>query len=174
MIYIAIGANLPNQQGPDGQCVGPLQTCRWATRRLAALKGLKLAGLSRWYDSAPIPISSQPRFVNGVAALDGAPEPEWLLRELQRIESEAGRLRGARNAARVLDLDIIDINGLVRGTPDPILPHPSAEGRAFVLHPLQDVAPAWEHPGLGISITELIAALPPQDIRMLSEPDQIA
>jgi 2-amino-4-hydroxy-6-hydroxymethyldihydropteridine diphosphokinase len=164
MIYMAIGANLPNYRGTE-----PLQTCRWAVARLATLPGLSLAGVSRWYDSAPIPPSDQPRYINGVAALAGTATPEWLLAAIQRIEAEAGRVRGVRDAARVLDLDIIDLDGLVRDAPDPILPHPCADRRGFVLYPLRDVAEAWVHPRLGTPIARLIAALPGQDIRMVDE-----
>jgi 2-amino-4-hydroxy-6-hydroxymethyldihydropteridine diphosphokinase len=56
---------------------------------------------------------------------------------------------------------------LVRDGPDPVLPHPRAHERAFVLLPLADVAPGWVHPRLGRSATELIAGLPLQQIRLL-------
>ena len=91
--------------------------------------------------------------------------PRTLLDALQAIERRAGRLRGALNAARTLDLDIIDMGGLVRTESDPILPHPRAHLRAFVLLPLRDVAPGWRHPLLGETVESLIARLPPQDIR---------
>ncbi len=97
--------------------------------------------------------------------------PEALLAELQAIERRAGRVRGAVNAARTLDLDIVDMNGLRRCAPDPVLPHPRAHLRAFVLLPLRDVAPDWIHPVLGARVGTLLEALPPQDIRPLSADD---
>ncbi len=96
--------------------------------------------------------------------LKGEIAPEALLDALQGIELRAGRVRGAPNASRTLDLDIIDMGGLLRESPDPILPHPRAHMRAFVLLPLRDVAPGWVHPRLGCSVDSLIEALPPQDI----------
>jgi len=162
LIYIAIGANLPNEAGRE-----PVQSCREAAARLAALPGLRLDALSHWYDSAPVPASDQPRYINGIAALEGAVPPAWLLGALQRIESQAGRVRGALNAARVLDLDIVDMGGLLRDGPDPVLPHPRAHLRAFVLYPLRDIAPGWVHPRLGTPIDALIAALPAADIGVL-------
>ena len=156
MMLIAIGANLP---GPDG--APPLETCRRALRNLRALP-LGRYRVSRWYETAPVPPSPQPNYVNGVARFEAAPDPAWMLARLHEIEADAGRVRGAPNAARSLDLDIIDIGGLVRDAPDPVLPHPRAHERAFVLLPLADVAPDWVHPRLHRAVTDLIRALPAQ------------
>jgi 2-amino-4-hydroxy-6-hydroxymethyldihydropteridine diphosphokinase len=87
---------------------------------------------------------------------------------LMGVETVYGRERSVPNAARTLDLDIIAIGNLVRNEPDPILPHPRAHLRAFVLEPLVDVAPAWMHPVLGRTAAALLADLPPQDIRPLT------
>ena len=142
MTLVAVGANLP---GPWG---GPLDACRRAAVELAHLPGLSLAGVSRWYRTAPVPASSQPDYVNGVVRLRGTVDPGALLASLHALERQAGRQRGVANAARTLDLDIIDMAGQIRASPDPVLPHPRARVRAFVLLPLQDVAPDWVHPGL--------------------------
>ena len=83
------------------------------------------------------------------------------------IEAACGRQRSTPNAARTLDLDIIGIGQLVRDAPDPIVPHPRAHLRAFVLAPLADVAPDWVHPVLGRTASALLADLPPQEIRPL-------
>ena len=159
MILVAIGANLP---GSDG--ASPLATCQAAAGTLAALPGLRLVALSRWYRSAAVPRSAQPDYVNGMARLEGAVEPAALLGTLQAIEARAGRVRGLANAARTLDLDIIDIDGQLRDSPDPVLPHPRAYLRAFVLLPLADVAPEWVHPRLGAGAAALLGVLPPQDV----------
>ena len=164
MILIAIGSNLSGARGEV-----PLVTCRAAAEALRGLPGLRFAAVSRWYATAPVPASAQPDYVNGVARLEGTADPAWLLARLHRIERMAGRVRGERNAARTLDLDLIELNGLVRAEPDPVLPHPRAHERAFVLVPLADVAPDWVHPNLGSGAADLIAALPPgQGIRQLT------
>ena len=170
MILVGIGANLP---GPRGE--PPIETCRRAVVALDAVAGLRLRGLSRWYMTAPVPASSQPSYVNAIALLRAArgvaePDPAVLLATLQAMEADAGRVRGERNAARVLDLDIIAMGEggqMVRSAPDPVLPHPRAHERAFVLVPLRDVAPDWRHPLRGVSLQALIDALPVQDIRAL-------
>jgi 2-amino-4-hydroxy-6-hydroxymethyldihydropteridine diphosphokinase len=166
--FIGVGANLP---GPDGRPA--LETCRQAVARLDTFSGMRLSGLSRWFLSAPVPPSGQPPYVNAVAALLVDPgitlDPAVLLARLMAVEEACGRQRSVPNAARTLDLDIIAIGNLVRGEPDPILPHPRAHLRAFVLAPLADVAPDWVHPILGRTATELLAALPPQEIRPLDQ-----
>ncbi|HSU05382.1 MAG TPA: 2-amino-4-hydroxy-6-hydroxymethyldihydropteridine diphosphokinase [Acetobacteraceae bacterium] len=162
MILIAIGANLPGKMGEP-----PIGTCRAAALALEGLAGLRLRALSRWYRTAPVPRSDQPDYVNGVAHLEGEAEPAALLGALLSIEAAAGRERSVPNAARRLDLDIIAMGAVVRDGPDPVLPHPRAHERGFVLLPLRDVAPDWVHPRLGLSVDALIAALPLQPIHVL-------
>jgi 2-amino-4-hydroxy-6-hydroxymethyldihydropteridine diphosphokinase len=170
VILIGIGANLP---APDG--ASPLATARWATGQLERLPDLHLECLSRWYLSEPVPPSAQPSYVNAVARLSARsaaePDPALLLTLLHAIEARAGRVRGERNAARTLDLDIIAMGEggqTVRSTPDPVLPHPRAHLRAFVLVPLGEVAPDWQHPLFRSNARMLIDALPPQSIRALA------
>ena len=171
MILISIGANLP---GPGGQA--PLETCRQAVAALNCMPEVRVEALSRWYETAPLlpqSIAQDPQlpFVNAVVRLLVEPEaqidPAVLLDRLMQLEAAAGRVRETAYAPRPLDLDIIAIDAMVRDSPDPILPHPRAHERAFVLVPLAEVAPGWVHPRLHQTVAELIAALPPQDIRPL-------
>jgi len=164
-IFVAVGANLP---GPDG--TPPIATCRAAVATLDALPGLRLRGLSRWYRTAPLPPSGQPDYVNAVVHLSGDADPAALLAALQALEARAGRIRGMPNAARTLDLDIIAMDRLVRDAPDPIVPHPRAHERRFVLMPLAEVAPGWVHPVLRQTVEALIALLPDQGVRVVARP----
>lgn len=160
MILIAIGANLP---AGDGAL--PLTTCEDAVEAVCAIPGLTLKAKSPWYRSQAIPVSAQPDYCNGVISMAGEIEPHALLRALQAIEARFGRVRSVPNAARTLDLDVIDIDGLKCATPDLVLPHPRAQERAFVLYPLHDIAPDWRHPTLKLSAATLLAGLPPQKIK---------
>ena len=163
-ILVAIGANLP---GPDGRTA--LQSCMWAVGRLEAVPGLRLEAVSRWYESAPVPASDQPPFVNGVTLLSGAADPHALLAALHGIEAEADRIRTVPNAARTLDLDLIGMDGLMLDGPLR-LPHPRAAERAFVLVPLCDVAPDWQHPRLARMAAELLPGVCGQAIHALHLP----
>ena len=84
------------------------------------------------------------------------------------IEAASGRRRSEANAARTLDLDIIAIGEMVRAAPDPILPHPRAHLRRFVLAPLADVAPGWVHPLLHETAAALLARLPADGVSVLT------
>lgn len=159
MILVAIGANLPGRAGAS-----PRESCEHAAAAVRGIEGLEFVALSPWYRTSPIPAASQPDYCNGMIKLEGEIAPEALLARLQEIENQFDRARSTPNAARTLDLDIIDLNGMIRAVPDPVLPHPRAHLRAFVLRPLLDVAPAWRHPVYRQSVTTLLAELPPQDI----------
>ncbi len=143
--------------------------------QLDGLPIIHLRGLSRLYNCEPLPPSGQPPYINAVAHLavnagTAEPDPADLLLWLQRIEAAAGASGAEPNAARTLDLDIIamGVHGqMVRAAPDPVLPHPRAHLRAFVLMPLIDIAPEWVHPVLCQSAKDLLAALPPQGIAPL-------
>ncbi|HEC90931.1 MAG TPA: 2-amino-4-hydroxy-6-hydroxymethyldihydropteridine diphosphokinase [Alphaproteobacteria bacterium] len=158
MKIIAIGANLP---GADN--APPRTACGRALERLEGV-GIRVVKRSGWFSSRPVPVAAQPRFVNGVAAVETALGPAALMAALLACETGLGRRRGAANEARIIDLDIIDYDGRVEaGLGGPKLPHPRLEGRAFVLLPLAEIAPGWRHPVSGAAIVELIAALPEAD-----------
>ncbi len=137
-----------------------------AAESLRSLPSLRLISLSSWYATDPIPAGG-PRYINGMAWLHGTVKPEWLLRRLQMIESAAGRVRSVPNAPRVLDLDIVAMDDLVRDAPDPVLPHPRAHLRRFVLEPLAELMPDWVHPVLHRNVQSLLAELPDQGVERL-------
>jgi 2-amino-4-hydroxy-6-hydroxymethyldihydropteridine diphosphokinase len=164
VILIGIGSNLA---APPART--PLETALEALPALAA-PHLHPFACSSWYESAPVPASDQPWFVNAVALIDSDLEPETLLGRMLAVESRFARVRSARkrNAARTLDLDLLDYDGLVVDTAKLVLPHPRLHERRFVLEPLREVAPEWHHPVLGLSAAELLARLPPgQEVRRL-------
>ncbi|MGH6932768.1 MAG: 2-amino-4-hydroxy-6-hydroxymethyldihydropteridine diphosphokinase [Dongiaceae bacterium] len=163
-ILIAIGANLPSPYG------SPRQTCEAVLPELAR-HGISIVAESRWFESAPVPLSEQPWYVNGVVAVETSLSPAELLAALHEIERGFGRVRRERNEARVIDLDLIAFGDIVSQEPDsPVVPHPRLRDRAFVLLPLADIAPDWRHPATGQGLTDMIAALPVgQSIRPISD-----
>jgi 2-amino-4-hydroxy-6-hydroxymethyldihydropteridine diphosphokinase len=151
MILVGLGSNLPGIAGT------PAQTLAAAIARLDT-PPLRLLAVSRLWRTRPVPDSGQPWYANAVASIETDLQPGDLLAHLHAIEQAFGRERGAANADRTLDLDLLDYDE--RLMTDPMLPHPRMDGRAFVLRPLADIAPAWRHPVTGKSIPEMLAALP--------------
>ena len=165
MILVAIGSNLA-----AAGFASPQDTAEAALADLPRI-GIAVVARSPWYLSEPVPASDQPWFVNGVAAVATELPPEALLGRLLALETRFGRERGAPNAARSLDLDLLDYDGRQCATATLVLPHPRLHERRFVLVPLSDVAPDWRHPTLGMTASELVARLPPgQPIRRLGGP----
>jgi 2-amino-4-hydroxy-6-hydroxymethyldihydropteridine diphosphokinase len=157
MILIGLGANLPSAEfgAPPRSLEAALELLRQA--------GVRILARSRWYRSAPVPASDQPWFVNGVAAIETTLDPAALLALMHAVEARFGRVRRERNAARVLDLDLIAFDDRVSADDEaPTLPHPRLHQRAFVLLPLAEIAPHWRHPRLGKSVESLLASLPPE------------
>ncbi|MCW8835376.1 MAG: 2-amino-4-hydroxy-6-hydroxymethyldihydropteridine diphosphokinase [Rhodospirillales bacterium] len=161
MILLGIGANLPTEKYGDA-----LSGCMAALRMLEA-SGVQVLASSRWYRSAPVPVSDQPWFVNGVVSVRTDFLPETLLTILHSVENNFGRMRGAPNAARVMDIDILAYGDMVAGweagstwAGDIIIPHPRMHERGFVLYPLAEIAPDWRHPVLDRTAEELIRDLP--------------
>ena len=158
MILIALGANLPHPE--HGAPPGALS----AAIRLLASSDVRVVRRSRWYESPADPPSDQPPYVNGVAVVEAPFGPGALLAALLEVEARLGRVRGARNEARTVDLDLLAFDGRVRPPEAPgalELPHPRMHARRFVLLPLAEVAPGWRHPVTGRTAEELIAALGP-------------
>ncbi len=147
---LALGCNLP---GGYASCEALLEA---AVARLLAL-GLPVLARSRWWRSAAWPDPSQPEYRNGIALVEAGGEPQALLDTLLALEAELGRERGARNAARTLDLDLVAFGRRVLDHPGLTLPHPRAHERLFVMGPLAEVAPGWRHPTLGRTAHDLAA-----------------
>jgi 2-amino-4-hydroxy-6-hydroxymethyldihydropteridine diphosphokinase len=165
MILVALGANLPSPV--HGAPVATL------TAALAALadQGVEIVARSRWYQTAPVPASNQPWYVNGVAIVSSKLTPAALLTLLHATEATFGRVRQAMNSPRLIDLDLLAYHDRV-DPGRPVLPHPRLHERAFVLLPLSDVAPEWRHPATGADIATMLAGIgPEQETRLLVEGD---
>lgn len=177
-LLIALGANLPF----DGRT--PAENILQA---LAALgeEGLELGRVSSIWHTPCFPAGAGPDYANAAAVMT-APKMHdvaEVLAALHRVEARFGRERAVRWGGRTLDIDLIAAGDSVlpdlatqdhwrllapelqaKETPSQlILPHPRLQDRAFVLVPLAEVAPDWRHPRLGLSVAEMLAALPQAD-----------
>jgi len=161
-LLLALGGNI---RGPWGN---PRETLLRACRELAAA-GVEMVRSSNFYVTEPVGGGRQPCYLNAVVLARTGIAPGTLLRLLKQIERRAGRRIAPRMSPRPLDIDILDYGGrrIGRRAVGPrrhgqlILPHPELAGRAFVLRPLLDVAPAWQHPILGQPAKLLLSQLNP-------------
>jgi len=145
--------------------------------RLTALRGaiealspyVEVQKKSRVYETPSAYVANQPAFLN--AALLGATklEPLALLWTLKNIESDMGRQPTFRYGSRVIDIDIIFYGDRVVDTPELTIPHLLMTERDFVLYPVNDIAPLWQHPKKKQTISELLALLPDSDIMCVDE-----
>jgi 2-amino-4-hydroxy-6-hydroxymethyldihydropteridine diphosphokinase len=130
LAYLALGANLGDAQA----------TVLAAIQSIAALPDTRLIATSSLYRTAPLEAAG-PDYLNAVIAVATRLNALELLQRLQRIESQAGRLRPYRNAPRTLDLDILLYGDASINSAALQVPHPRMAERAFVLVPLAEIAP---------------------------------
>ena len=172
---VALGANLPF----EGHAASV--TLSLAVKSMADI-GLSNLTVSRLFSTPCFPAGAGPNYINAAALLQVAPHVKAadILQKLHLIEAMFGRQRNLRWGMRTLDLDLLALDDEVLPDPttqsqwrslDPlqqteetpeqlILPHPRMQDRAFVLVPLNDVAPDWRHPLLQQTVAEMMAALP--------------
>jgi 2-amino-4-hydroxy-6-hydroxymethyldihydropteridine diphosphokinase len=148
-----MGANLASWAG------APEATLAAAAQRLESLG--RVVRRSSLYSTAPVGFAEQPRFVNAVVELETELEPRLLLKRLLAIEQEFGRDRaaGIANGPRTLDLDILLLEDLQIREPGLEIPHPRLAERAFVLIPLNKIAPQAVVPGLARTVQQLLTSL---------------
>lgn len=145
--YVGLGANLGDREG----------TIRRAVELLAATPGIEVVAVSALRETDPVGYADQPRFLNGVVALETELAPRALLERLLAVERELGRVRGEgpRFGPRPIDLDLLVHGGEVVDEPGLVVPHPRLAERRFVLEPLHELDPELTLPD-GRRIADLL------------------
>ncbi|HEY3203465.1 MAG TPA: 2-amino-4-hydroxy-6-hydroxymethyldihydropteridine diphosphokinase [Thermoanaerobaculia bacterium] len=164
MAYVSLGSNRGNRKAR-------LQRALVEISRVAPV-----LGVSSFYRTDPVSFTDQADFWNAVAVIAWEGSAVRLLRALREVERRVGRTPSFRHGPREIDVDILDLGGEIRASPDPILPHPRMENRRFVLAPLAEVDPEWRHPKTGRTATELLHDLPerPRATKLSSRPKGFA
>ncbi len=154
--YIGLGSNLQN----------PIEQIHSARAAITALAHTKEQVFSSLYQSLPMGPQDQPDYVNAVMAVITDLSPIELLRALQAIENNQGRVRSERWGARTLDLDILLYGNQVLELRDLIVPHVGLAERAFVLYPLYEIAPQLIIPTKG-KLVDLLTNCPLAGLKRL-------
>ncbi len=126
-----------------------------ALERMKSLEDVHVLEVSPWYETDPMGGPPQGAFINGAALLVTALDAAELMERLLQIETDLGRVRGEKNAPRIVDLDILWIEGECVSRAELQVPHPRLTERAFALRPLLDVAPDASHAESGLVYADL-------------------
>lgn len=151
--YIALGTNIE-----------PRETyLKQAIQLLSENGNIQIGKQSSIYETAPVGYTDQADFLNMVLEINTLYSSEELLSFCQEIEEQLGRKRVIRFGPRTIDLDILLFNEENKKTERLTIPHPRMNERAFVLIPLQEIAPDLYIPYFQQTVTELLRALPIQE-----------
>lgn len=152
MILIGLGANLESKFGQPESTISHVMD-------VFPEYGISVLSKSSIWKTAPMPMSDQPWYKNAVCSVHTEYNPHELLKAINQIEKDFGRVRSIQDAPRVIDLDILCYNDLhiVEGNLE--IPHPRMCERAFVLYPLIEIQPNWKHPITNLPIDFLIENL---------------
>lgn len=136
-VYIAFGSNMGDSVTNIRQAIGELNK-----------RGIEVVNTSTLYESDPMYVTEQDKFVNGVVKAKTLLKPLELLDELKDIESnELNRVKLIENGPRSIDLDILLYDDLVMNHPRLDIPHVGMLSRSFVLQPLAElISPDETHP----------------------------
>ena len=160
MILLGLGSNLPSIFG------NRFENIDTAVSALGSY-GIKIIKKSSYYETPSFPDKEKPKFINIVVQLETHLPPEDLASVIIFIEESLERKRGKKNDPRTCDIDIIDFNGkrlnFKYKNLDFTVPHQELIYRNFVLFPIQEILPEWEHPQTKERINILIDRLSNED-----------
>jgi 2-amino-4-hydroxy-6-hydroxymethyldihydropteridine diphosphokinase len=153
-IYLSLGSNLGDRRANLARAV-----------QLLNASGVRVLRVSSIFETEPMYLVAQPRFLNQVVEAETALFPRQLLSTARGIEKTVGRKPGTQNGPRVIDIDIVLFAKSVLNFPGLVVPHPRMAERRFVLEPLAELAPDLRHPVTRRTVREMLAQVMDQSVR---------
>ena len=117
----------------------------------------KIIKSSKIYETDAWGITDQKSFYNQVHIVESDFSAQEVMKKILKIEEEMGRVRTIKNAARIIDIDILFFNEDIVNQQNLTIPHPQIINRRFVLSPLNELASNMIHPVYKKNIHELLA-----------------
>ena len=152
MIHLNIGSNLNSNFG------NKFDNISIAIKLLIDNK-FDVKKISNFYDTPSYPNKNLPNFLNVGIFGTFSKSAKELRNIISFIEKKIGRVKSKKNDSRVCDIDIIDFNGENLDTDNLTIPHKKCHQRNFVLFPISQIDPNWEHPILKKNVNVLIGQL---------------
>ena len=143
-VFFGIGSNLGDRR----------EMFRRALAEMFRIPQTHFVALSPLYYTDPVDGAGPEEFLNGVARLDTTLGPLELLGYIEIIEAMLGRKTKGDYGPRTIDLDILLFGDRVVDSARLVIPHPRMTERAFVLRPLDDLAPDFTVPPDGPTVAE--------------------
>lgn len=147
-----------------------LANLRQALAMLPA-EGIFIRRVSAVYATPPWGDENQDDFLNIVVAVAFEGSPNELLEKILQIEKDMGRIRLRKWGPRLIDIDIIEFDGIIMDEQDLQLPHPFYTRRIFVVAPFAELYPEWIPTGGDKTLGELMEAMKEEEFTQL--PDRI-
>ena len=146
-VYLSLGSNMGDK----------CQNIKKAIEKLNKIENTKVTKKSKIIETLPFGDVEQDNFMNCCVEIDTLLYPHEFLKEISKIEKDLGRDR--KNAIhwgpRTIDIDILLYGNEIVQDDDLAIPHPWMQERAFVLDPLNEIAPNIIHPLLNRTIATL-------------------
>lgn len=149
--YLNVGSNIGNRRDHLYRAV------------VALVAGSSGAAVSRIVESEPWGYESDNRFLNVGLVIDSGDAPFAMLDRLHDIERQLGsaahRDAHGNYVDRLVDIDIVAIDGQIIDLPVLQVPHPRMSQREFFLVPMMELAPCWRHPVTGLTAAQMLQEL---------------
>lgn len=144
-IFLGLGSNKGNR----------IDYLKAAVEKIRADRETKVEKISSVYETEPYGLKEQNPFLNAVIQISSERSLLELHPWIKNLEKEIGRQEGPKWGPREIDIDLLFYNDTVFSSERLTVPHKEVLLRDFVLVPLLEIAPEFEHPVIKKKVSEI-------------------